>query len=53
MNIKRASNAVVYYQDASRVYAIGGFVQGVGCLKSVECYDMANNKWIRMADLNI
>lgn len=53
MNDKRASHAIVFHQSASRVYAIGGFIKGQGCLKSCECYDMNNNKWIKMADLNI
>ncbi len=53
MKDKRASHTVVYYQEASRVYAVGGFIKGFGCLKSTECYDMVNNKWIKMADLNI
>lgn len=53
MNDKRASHAIVFHQSASRVYAIGGFIKGQGCLKSCECYDINSNKWIKMADLNI
>ena len=53
MNDKRASHAIVFHQSASRVYAIGGFIKGQGCLRSCECYDINSNKWIKMADLNI
>jgi hypothetical protein len=53
MQEARSGHCLIYHEERKMIFAVGGFVRGVGYSKTTEVYSMEAQVWYKLGDLNV